>query len=81
MPVDLNSLKVGRLAPSAGDTVKFTVEGSVDHIDEQEGYAYVKPEKANGKDIPQDDSGNNSEPTEDDLQSKAEQMDQQGNYS
>ena len=73
IPVQLDSLKLGGVSPQAGDQVKFTVEGTVDHIDQQEGCAYVKPEKANGQDIPND--SDSQEPDEDDLQQRAEQAD------
>lgn len=76
VPVQLDSLKLGGVPPQAGDTVKFTVEGTVDHVDEQDGLAYVKPEKINGQDIPDADDSDQG-PSEDDLQAKAEQADQE----
>jgi hypothetical protein len=77
--VQLDTLKLGGVAPQAGDTVKFTVEGTVDSVDEQEGCAYVKPEKANGQPI-SDNQEQEQEPDEDDLQAKAEQADQDQGY-
>src|SRR5260370_24789455 len=76
-PGELDPPGPGRAAPAAGDTVRFTVEGTVDNIDEQEGVAYVKPEKANGKPIPQENENSDNGTTEDDLQQKAQQAYQQ----
>jgi hypothetical protein len=78
IPVPLDTLKRGGVAPQEGDTVKFTVEGTVDHVDEQAGFAYVEPEKANGKEIPESSDDQDEDMTEEGLQKKAEQADQEG---
>ena len=78
--VQLDTLLLHGIPPQTGDSVKFTVQGTVDHVDEQEGCAYVKPEKANGKDIPQQ-SDDEQEPDETDLENKAQAADKEKGYA
>ncbi len=69
----LESLEVGGVAPSEGDSVSCKVEGTVSRIDGDN--AYIEPEKVNGQDVPSDmkDSSEeeSSDPAGDALMKKA----------
>lgn len=71
----LESLKVGGVAPSEGDSVSCKVEGTLSRIEGDS--AYIEPAKVNGQDIPSDMDDQEESPDSEksmlDMAAKADQ--------